>query len=146
MNNLFISDNSKIGMHCTIHKFTQILEGAVIGDCVTIGHNVFIGDNVVIGNHCKIQGNVFIPEGCNIQDNVFIGPGTTFCNVKHPEASIKSDYMETIVENNVMIGANCTILPGLKLGSHSVLGAGSVLTKNLPSKTTAYGNPAFILL
>jgi len=142
MNNLIISNEAIIGKHCTIHAFTQICDDVVILNNTTIGHNVFIGDKVKIGSNCKIQGNVFIPEGITIQNNVFIGPGTVFCNVKNPDTITKRKYQQTLICSFVVIGANCTILPGLTIGYSSVLGAGSVLTKDMPDKITAYGNPA----
>jgi len=142
MNNLIISNKAIIGKHCTIHAFTQICDDVVILNDTTIGHNVFIGNKVKIGSNCKIQGNVFIPEGITIKDNVFIGPSTVFCNVKNPDTITKRAYQQTLICSYAVIGANCTILPGIAIGYSSVLGAGSVLTKNLSHNVIAYGNPA----
>ena len=146
MNNILISNFATLGSNCKIHPFTQICDGAVVGDNTTIGHNVFIGENVKIGSNCKIQGNVFIPEGIEIEDDVFIGPGTTFCNVKYPGTKVKNTYEKTIVCYNTTIGANCTILPGLTIGNNCILGAGSVLTRDMHNKIKGYGNPAKFII
>ncbi len=111
-----------------------------IGGGTKIGAFVEIGKGVVIGKNCKIQTGAFIPEGVTIGNNVFIGPHAVFCNTKHPMTGKK--YINTIVLDGAMIGANATILPGLVIAIDSIVGAGSVVTKHVETGTTVMGNPA----
>ena len=141
-----ISNKAIISNGCIFHAFTQVLDNAMIGKFVKLGHNVFVGKNVSIGRESNIQGNVFIPEGTKIGQGVFVGPGTTFCNVKLPSANNKQKFEEIIIGNNTMIGANCTILPGISIGNDAIIGAGSVVTSAIPDGCKAYGNPAKILI
>lgn len=99
----------------------------------------WIGDSVVIGDNVKIQAFSFIPNGVTIGNNVFIGPHVCFTNDKHPPSDVVS---ETVVEDDVRIGANVTVLPGIKLGKGCMIGAGSVVTKDVPAGETWVGNPA----
>lgn len=133
-----------------IHKFCNIY-GCEIGENTQIGSHVTIQSDVKIGKNCKIGDFVFIPAGTVIQDAVFIGAGTKFCNDKYPYAINKYGKLATtddwklspvFVNDNVSIGINCTVLPGLRLEFESVLGAGSVLTKDLPAQEVWVGNPA----
>jgi acetyltransferase-like isoleucine patch superfamily enzyme len=112
---------------------------AEIGEGCTIHSHVWISDGVKIGRDCKIQAFVFIPKGVTINDRVFLGPGTTFSNDKHPPSPTIS---ETVVEDDVSIGANATIVCGVRLGKGCKVGAGSVVTKDIPPGETWVGNPA----
>lgn len=125
-----------------IHKSSNIYEGAKIGEDCSIGAFVEI-QNVEIGDRSRIGASSFIPDNIIIGKDVFIGPHVVFTNDKRPPShgKWKSDP-PTIVEDNVAIGANCTILPSLTLGSGCVIGAGSVVTKSVKSGQTVYGNPA----
>ena len=115
-----------------------------IGEC-TIGKNsvihshVWIGDRVSIGSRCKIQAFAFIPTGVRIGHNVFIGPRVTFTNDKHPPSG---EWVDTMVMDNVVIGAGAVILPGITLGAGCVIGAGAVVTKSVEPGVTVVGNPA----
>lgn len=126
-----------------IHKTANIYPSAQIDSTSKVGAFAEIGHKVVIGKNCSIGFGAFIPENVEIGDNVFIGPGVVFTNDKY--APSKGEWRKeplTKVENNVTIGANSTILPSLIIGANSRIGAGSVLTKNLPNNSVAYGNPA----
>lgn len=119
----------------------SISDGAEIGDDVIIHPFVCIYDDVSIGDDCKIQSGVFIPNGTKIGHNVFVGPHTVFTNDKYPP-SYHTGWNPVIVKDFASIGANCTILPGVTIGYHAVIGAGSVLTKDVPDGETWVGNPA----
>ena len=136
--------NPKIGNGTNIWHFSHICLGSSLGSQCTIGQNVYIGPNVSIGSNCRIQNNVSIYDGVTIGDDVFIGPSAVFTNVKVPKPKIKAKrFDEIIVENEVMIGANCTIVAPCVIRSGASIGAGSVITmKEVPANSIVYGNPA----
>lgn len=141
----FVDKPSSIGLGTKIWHFCHISKDAHIGKNCTLGQNVFIGEGVTIGNNVKLQNNVSVFSGVTLKNNVFCGPSVTFTNVKNPRAQFPTrDYAVTIVETGVTIGANCTIVCGTTLGKYCFIGAGSVVTKNIPSFSLAYGNPARI--
>jgi acetyltransferase-like isoleucine patch superfamily enzyme len=132
----------------TIGKGTYIwnpelsnIQQCTIGEDCRIHSNVWIGDDVVIGNRCKVQAMCFIPTGVTLGDEVFLGPGVVFTNDKHPPSG---QWSNTVVEDGVSIGANATILPGITLHAGCRVGAGSVVTKDVPSGVVVCGNPAKI--
>ncbi len=151
-NNVFIhessivSANSTIGANTKIWHFSHIRENVIIGKNVTIGQNVYIDDGVTIGNNVKIQNNVSIYKGVSIGDNVFIGPSVVFTNDLYPKVEEwdKSLIVKTMINNNVSLGANSTIIAGVEIGEFSLIGAGSVVTKNIGKNSIAFGNPAKI--
>ena len=116
------------------NKYQNIYESAEIGEGTTIGAFVEIGKNVKIGKNCKIQAFVFIPEGVTIGDNVFIGPHVCFTNCAYPETNRTPPFEveRTVVENNVIIGAGCTILPRCDIGAGAFIGAGTLVSKCVP--------------
>jgi acetyltransferase-like isoleucine patch superfamily enzyme len=145
-----ISDDTKIGKGTRIwHPELVNIYGAIIGDDCNIGAFVEIRRNVYIGNRVRIQAFVFIPEGVVIEDDVFIGPHVCFTNDKYPASSTACsnewNCLSTIVKRGCSIGANSTILPGVTIETRTVIGAGSVVTKNVPRNVVCVGNPARIV-
>ncbi len=132
-----------IGEDTLIWQFTVILGEARIGENCNINCNVFIENDVVIGNNVTIKSGVQIWDGITVQDNVFIGPNASFTNDIIPRSKkYKAKVAKTLIEKGASIGANATILAGNTIGSYALIGAGSVVTKNIPSYTVWYGNPA----
>ena len=149
-NNIFIhktsevSTNASIGKNSKIWHFSHIRENVTIGNNVSIGQNVYIDRGVRIGNNCKIQNNVSIYNGVIIGNNVFVGPSVVFTNDLYPEVENWGDdkIIKTKIYDGVSIGANSTILCGITLFENCLIGAGSVVTKNIPKNIIAFGNPA----
>ena len=139
-----IDNNVKIGSGTKIWHWCHLSEGSSVGKNCVLGQNVFIGKNVKIGNNVKIQNNVSVYTGVLIKDDVFIGPSVVFTNVKFPRSKLnqKKNFLKTEVSKGSTIGANATILCGVKIGINSLVGAGSVVTKNIKSNLIVYGNPA----
>ena len=148
-----IIDKVILGKNVQIYNFVNIY-GCEIGDNTKIGSYVEIRENVKIGKNCKIQAFAFLPQGIILEDEVFIGPHACFINDKIPRATVKGKLKEigkdwkpltTIVKKGASIGANATILGGITIGENSIVGAGSVVTKNVPDNVIVAGNPARIL-
>jgi UDP-2-acetamido-3-amino-2,3-dideoxy-glucuronate N-acetyltransferase len=120
------------------------MPGAKIGTKCNIGQNVLISPNVVIGNNVKIQNNVSLYTGVIVEDDVFLGPSMVFTNVINPRSHVnrKNEYKTTHVKKGASIGANATIICGTTLGEYCFVGAGSVVTKDVPAYALVYGNPA----
>lgn len=125
----------------TSWHYCNIYESAQIGEGTSIGSYTEVGDKVKIGENCRIQAHCFIPAGIEIRDNVFVGPGTVFCNDKHPDLSKEFIPEKTLVRDWAVIGANCTILPGVVIGHKAVVGAGSVVTRDVGDGETVMGGP-----
>lgn len=121
------------------HKEKSVILIEKIGKGSKIHAPVWIGQDVVIGQNVKIQAFAFLPDGVKLEDNVFIGPSVTFTNDKHPPSD---NWSNTLVKKGASIGANCTILPGIIIGENAIIGAGSTVTKDVPSGETWFGNPA----
>lgn len=141
----YIDKNVEIGKGTSVWYFCHICEGAKIGKNCNIGQNVFIDKNVKIGNNVKIQNNVSVYFGVEIGDGVFLGPSCVFTNVKNPRALYpkkKSEYLKTKVKRGATIGANATIVCGNSIGKYAFIGAGAVVTKNVPDYAVIVGNPA----
>ena len=139
-----VDKNVSIGDGTKIWHYSHIQNDANIGKNVSIGQNVNTGPNISIGNNCKIQNNVSIYEGVTLEDGVFCGPSCVFTNVTNPRAFIKTreDFGKTLVKKGASIGANSTIVCGNIIGKYSIIGAGSVVTKDVPNYALVYGNPA----
>lgn len=138
-----IEVGAKIGKGSKIWHFCHIMDSK-IGENCNVGQNVYIGKNVILGNNCRIQNNVSIYTGIIAEDNVFFGPSCVFTNDKTPrvEYSKNGNYMPTYIEEGVSIGANATILCGIRLGKYCLIGAGAVVTKDVSPYTVVIGNPA----
>lgn len=140
----YIDENVKIGKNTKIWHFCHILKNTVIGENVTIGQNVMIGPDVKVGNNCKIQNNVSIYKGVELEDDVFCGPSCVFTNVYNPRAFIerKNEFRKTLVKKGATIGANATIVCGVTIGKYAFIGAGAVVTKDVPDYSLVVGVPA----
>jgi len=133
-----IGEGTEIYDHVNIYK-------CKIGKNCKIESYVYIEGGVVIGDNCKIKPFVFIPTGVVIEDDVFIGPNVTFTNDKYPRARGEWKLLQTRVKRGTSIGANCVILPEVTIGEDTLIGAGSVVTKDVPSNAVVAGNPARII-
>ena len=148
----FVHESSYVDAGCTIGKgtkiwhFSHIMSNCTIGEGCNIGQNVVISPGVTLGNGCKIQNNVSVYTGVICEDGVFLGPSCVFTNVINPRAFIerKNEYRETIIQQGASIGANATIICGHKIGRYALIGAGAVVTKDIPDYAMAYGAPARI--
>lgn len=141
-----VVESASIGKNTRIHNFVHVMNGAVIGEDCNICDYVYIEDGAIIGDRVTVKNLVQIWKGVKIGSDVFIGPSVVFSNDKNP-MSRNTEYvlLETIVENRASIGANATILPGIRIGQGAVIGAGAVVTKDVPQNAIVYGNPARIV-
>lgn len=139
-----IDDGCEIGQGTKIWHFSHVLANSRIGEGCNIGQNVVIGPNVSIGKGCKIQNNVSVYKGVTLEEGVFCGPSMVFTNIVNPRAEIgKMDQVRpTLVKHGATLGANCTILCGNTIGRYALIGAGSVVTRNVPDHALMVGNPA----
>jgi UDP-2-acetamido-3-amino-2,3-dideoxy-glucuronate N-acetyltransferase len=141
-----VEEPSTIREGTKIWHFSHIMPHTSIGKNCTIGQNVFIGENVSIGDSVRIQNNVSVFDGVTLEDEVFCGPSCVFTNVKSPRSSIaqRGSFIPTLVKKSATIGANATIICGNTIGKYALIGAGSVVTSDIPDYALAYGNPARI--
>jgi UDP-2-acetamido-3-amino-2,3-dideoxy-glucuronate N-acetyltransferase len=139
-----IDENVIIGEGTAIWHFSHLLPGTVIGKNCNIGQNVVIGPDVTVGNGCKIQNNVSVYKGVILEDDVFCGPSMVFTNVYNPRAHIRRmhEIRQTLVRQGASIGANATIICGATIGRFAFIGAGAVITRDVPDHALVYGNPA----
>ncbi|MEM2338311.1 MAG: DapH/DapD/GlmU-related protein [Candidatus Bathyarchaeia archaeon] len=136
---VIIGRNVQVGKDVVIWNYVVIGDNTEIGDGTRIGSFCDIGRNVVIGRNCNIQAHVTISNECKVGDNVFIGPNTSLLNDKFPNGRC---ITPSIIEDNAIIGGGCIILPNVKIGKHAVVGAGSLVTKDVPPHTVVAGSPA----
>lgn len=139
-----IDDGAKIGDNTSIWQWVHICGGATIGEKCSLGQNVFIGNKVIIGNNVKIQNSVSVYDNVTLEDDVFCGPSMVFTNVYNPRSAIvrKHEYRETLVKKGATLGANCTIICGVTIGKYAFVGAGAVVTKDVPDYALVVGVPA----
>ncbi|MEI8394551.1 MAG: acyltransferase [Rhodospirillaceae bacterium] len=139
-----VDPGAVIGARTRIWHWTHVCGGAVIGDDCSLGQNVFVGNRVRIGNIVKIQNNVSVYDNVVLEDGVFCGPSCVFTNVFNPrsEVSRKDEYRNTLICRGATLGANCTIVCGITIGEYAFIGAGAVVTYNVPAFALMMGVPA----
>lgn len=140
----YVDEPCKIGKGTKIWHFSHVMKNCEIGEDCNIGQNVVISPDVILGNNVKIQNNVSVYTGVICEDDAFLGPSCVFTNVINPRSFIsrKDEYRKTIVKKGASIGANATIVCGHDIGKYAFVGAGSVVTKNVPDYALVVGNPA----
>lgn len=139
-----VDDGCQIGKGTKIWHFSHIMPNCVLGENCNIGQNVVVSPKVVLGQNVKVQNNVSIYEGVICEDDVFLGPSMVFTNVINPRSAVnrKTEYLKTIVGKGASIGANATIVCGHNIGKYAFIGAGAVVTKEVPDYALVVGNPA----
>lgn len=139
-----VDEGASIGDDSRVWHFVHVCAGARIGRGVSLGQNVFVGNRVVIGDHCKIQNNVSVYDNVTLEEGVFCGPSMVFTNVYNPRSLVqrKDEYRDTLVKTGATLGANCTIVCGVTIGVFSFVGAGAVLTRDVPAYALMVGSPA----
>lgn len=142
----YVDEGVEVGAGTTIWHFCHLLPGVKLGKQCRIGQNVVIGPEVTIGNNVKIQNNVSVYSGVTLEDDVFCGPSIVFTNITTPRSAFPrnrpEDHLPTLVKRGASIGANATIICGNTIGEHALIGAGSVVTREVPAHGVMVGNPA----
>ncbi|MCH2044841.1 MAG: N-acetyltransferase [Saprospiraceae bacterium] len=139
-----IDEGCKIGEGSKIWHFCHVMPDAVLGKACNLGQNVFVASGTQLGNNVKVQNNVSIYQGVICEDDVFLGPSMVFTNVRNPRSAVnrRGQYQTTLVRKGATIGANATIVCGTEIGAYAFIGAGAVVTKNVPAYALMVGNPA----
>ncbi len=139
-----VDEGAVIGAGSRIWHFVHVCAGARIGRDVVLGQNVFVAAGAVIGDGCKVQNNVSIYDGVVLEEGVFVGPSAVFTNVVNPRAEVerKAEYRRTNVGSGATLGANCTIVCGVTIGRYAFVGAGAVVTRDVPDHALVTGVPA----
>jgi len=139
-----IDEGAAIGAGTKIWHFSHVMPGSQIGEKCNLGQNVVVSPGVVLGRNVKVQNNVSIYTGVMCEDDVFLGPSCVFTNVINPRSAIirKEEYKQTLVKKGASIGANATIVCGNNIGEYAMIGAGAVITKEVPAYALVVGNPA----
>ena len=139
-----IDEGAEIGEDSKIWHFTHLMPGSKLGERCNLGQNVVVSPDVVLGRNVKVQNNVSIYTGVVCEDDVFLGPSMVFTNVSNPRSAVnrRGQYERTVVRRGASIGANATIICGVEIGTYAFIGAGSVVTKNVPAFSLVLGNPA----
>ncbi len=139
-----VDEGATLGPGTKVWHFCHLMPGAVLGRDCTLGQNVFVADGVLLGDNVKVQNNVSIYTGVECEDDVFLGPSMVFTNVINPRSHVnrKEEFRRTLLERGASVGANATIVCGSTLGRYSFVGAGSVVTHDVPAFGLVYGVPA----
>ena len=140
----YVDENCVIGKGTKIWHFSHIMKGAALGENCNIGQNVVVSPKVILGNNVRVQNNVSIYEGVICEDDVFLGPSMVLTNVINPRSAVsrKDEYKTTLIKKGSSIGANATIVCGVTLNDYCFIGAGAVVTKDVPAFALMVGNPA----
>lgn len=140
----YVDEGCEIGKGTKIWHFSHVMPNCKIGEGCNIGQNVVVSPEVILGKNVKVQNNVSIYTGVICEDDVFLGPSMVFTNVMNPRSAVnrKAEYLKTVVKKGASIGANATIVCGHDIGKFAFIGAGSVVTKNVPDYALMVGNPA----
>lgn len=140
----FVDEGALVEAGAKIWHFCHVSPGARIGARTVLGQNCFVGAGVVLGADCRVQNNVSIYEGVTCEDAVFLGPSMVFTNVINPRSLVsrKNEFMKTLVRQGATIGANATVVCGVEIGRYAFIGAGAVVTKDVPAFALLVGNPA----
>jgi UDP-2-acetamido-3-amino-2,3-dideoxy-glucuronate N-acetyltransferase len=140
----YVDEGCSIGEGTKIWHFSHVMSQCTIGMNCNIGQNVVISPQVMIGNNVKIQNNVSVYTGVVLEDDVFCGPSMVFTNVVNPRSHVsrRHEYQRTLVKRGASLGANCTIVCGLTIGRYAFIGAGAVVTRDVPDYALVFGNPA----
>ena len=139
-----VDEGAQLGADTKVWHFSHVCSGARIGAACSLGQNVFVGNDVCIGDGVKIQNNVSVYDAVTLEDGVFVGPSAVFTNVHNPRATVvrKHEYRRTLVCQGASLGANCTIVCGSTIGAYAFVGAGAVVTKDVPAHALMAGVPA----
>ena len=139
----FVDEHCQIGEGTKIWHFSHVMSGAVLGNNCNLGQNVVVSPKVILGNNVRVQNNVSIYEGVICEDDVFLGPSMVLTNVINPRSAVsrKHEYKTTLIKRGASIGANATIICGNTIGEYAFIGAGAVVTKDVPAYALIVGNP-----
>lgn len=139
-----IDTGARIGADTRIWHWVHVSGGAVIGQRCSLGQNVYVGNRVSIGDNVKLQNNVSVYDNVTLEDDVFCGPSMVFTNVYNPRSAIvrKNEYLDTLVRKGATLGANCTVVCGVTVGRYAFVGAGAVVTADVPDFALVVGVPA----
>ncbi len=139
-----VDEGAQLGAGCRVWHFVHICAGARIGQGCSFGQNVFVGNDVAIGNNVKIQNNVSVYDAVTLEDDVFCGPSMVFTNVYNPRSAVtrKDEYRRTLVQRGATLGANCTVVCGVRIGRYAFVGAGAVVQRDVPDHALMVGVPA----
>ncbi len=140
----YVDEGARIGKGTKVWHFSHIMPGAVLGERCNIGQNVVVSPDVILGDNVKVQNNVSIYTGVECEDDVFLGPSCVFTNVTNPRSGVnrRGQYAQTRVKTGASIGANATIVCGHDIGRYAFIGAGAVVTKDVPDYALVVGNPS----
>ncbi len=140
----FVDQPTQIGKGTKIWHFCHVMKDAVLGENCSLGQNVLVSPGVVLGNNVKVQNNVSLYTGVTCEDDVFLGPSMVFTNVINPRSAVvrRDQYLPTHLERGATVGANATLVCGIRLGRFSFVGAGAVVTRDVPAYALVVGNPA----
>lgn len=139
-----VDDGAQLGDGTRVWHFVHVSPGARIGERCSLGQGVYVGNDVVIGDNVKIQNNVSVYDAVTLEDDVFCGPSMVFTNVHNPRSAVprKNEYRRTLVKRGATLGANCTIVCGATVGEHAFVGAGAVVSRDVPAYALVVGVPA----